>query len=101
MEGAHHAGRTAEQAAAELKLPARFSGYVGDQPLPGLEFIGSGRDRARRNIDAIYAELDRRYSINKSPTFALTIDVSIGRSMNRCNDLPVDRSTFELKVGTL
>jgi glyoxylase-like metal-dependent hydrolase (beta-lactamase superfamily II) len=61
VENAHHAGRTAEQAAAELKLPAKFNGYVGpDQPIPALDFLWGGRGRIRGNVDVIYAELDGR-----------------------------------------
>lgn len=56
VEAAHQAGRTAQQAAAELTLPPRFSGYVDDQRLPGLEFLGPGRIAG--NVDVIYAELD-------------------------------------------
>jgi hypothetical protein len=56
VEAAHQAGRTAQQAAAELTLPPRFNGYVGDQRLPGLEFLGPGRIAG--NVDVIYAELD-------------------------------------------
>lgn len=60
VENAHHAGRTAEQATAEMKLPPKFNSYVGDQPMPGLEFLGPGRARIRGNVDVIYAELNKR-----------------------------------------
>jgi glyoxylase-like metal-dependent hydrolase (beta-lactamase superfamily II) len=61
VENLHHAGRTAEQAGAELKLPARFNAYVSPAPPPpGLEFIGSGQQRARRNAAAVIAELNAR-----------------------------------------
>jgi glyoxylase-like metal-dependent hydrolase (beta-lactamase superfamily II) len=48
------AGRTVDQALAELKLPARFNAYLADTPLAGLEFLGTARERARINIDLIY-----------------------------------------------
>ena len=54
---ARAAGRTAEQAAAELKLPEKFSGYVTPQGIPGLEFLGTGASRAQENVRAIYQEL--------------------------------------------
>jgi glyoxylase-like metal-dependent hydrolase (beta-lactamase superfamily II) len=59
-EAAHRAGRTIEQAAAELKLPARFDDFVGDGPIPGLEFLGPGRDRVAGNVKVIYDELNGR-----------------------------------------
>jgi glyoxylase-like metal-dependent hydrolase (beta-lactamase superfamily II) len=59
-ENAHHAGRTAQQAATELKLPAKFDSYLGDQPIVGLDFLGTGRSRARTNVEVIYGELNKR-----------------------------------------
>jgi len=59
VQAARRAGRTAGQAAAELKLPAKFDSYLTDKPVPGLEFLGSSRDRARDYVSAIYAELTR------------------------------------------
>ena len=35
---------------------------VGDQPIPGLDFVWGGRGRIRGNVDVIYEELNRRYS---------------------------------------
>ena len=61
VENMHHAGRTAEQAGAELKLPAKFNSYVSAAPpAKGLEFLGSGQQRARGNVATIYAELNGR-----------------------------------------
>jgi cyclase len=61
VENLHHAGRTAEQAAAELKLPAKFNAYVSaTPPAKGLEFLGSGQQRARGNVATIYTELNAR-----------------------------------------
>jgi glyoxylase-like metal-dependent hydrolase (beta-lactamase superfamily II) len=61
VQAARKAGRTAEQAGAELKLPAKFNAYVSaTPPQPGLEFLGSGQQRARGNVAAIYAELNAR-----------------------------------------
>ena len=50
------AGRTLDQAMAELKLPARFDDYLADRPIPGLEFLGTARGRARLNVELIYKE---------------------------------------------
>jgi glyoxylase-like metal-dependent hydrolase (beta-lactamase superfamily II) len=61
VENAHHAGRTAEQAGAELKLPAKFTSYLSATPPPkGLEFLGSNQQRARGNAATIFAELNAR-----------------------------------------
>jgi glyoxylase-like metal-dependent hydrolase (beta-lactamase superfamily II) len=57
---ARAAGRTLDQAIAELKLPARFDDYLADTPIPGLEFLGTARDRARLNVELIYKEQARR-----------------------------------------
>jgi cyclase len=54
------AGRTLDQAMAELKLPARFDDYLADTPIPGLEFLGTARERARLNVELIYKEQARR-----------------------------------------
>ena len=59
-EAAHHAGKTVEQAAAEMKLPAKFDSYVGDRPMPGLEFLGPGRGRIAENVKTIYDEINSR-----------------------------------------
>jgi cyclase len=48
------AGRTVEQTMAALKLPARFDAYLANQPLKGLEFLGTARERARINIELVY-----------------------------------------------
>jgi glyoxylase-like metal-dependent hydrolase (beta-lactamase superfamily II) len=59
VENLHHAGRTPEQAGAELRLPAKFNAYVSaTPPAPGLEFLGSGQQRARGNVATIMAELN-------------------------------------------
>jgi cyclase len=56
VQAARRAGRTAEQAAAELKLPSRFNAYLTDTPIPGLEFLGTFAERARANVALIYGE---------------------------------------------
>ncbi|HEY6509228.1 MAG TPA: MBL fold metallo-hydrolase [Vicinamibacterales bacterium] len=53
---ARAAGRTVDQAMAGLKLPARFDDYLADAPIPGLEFLGTARERARLNVELIYKE---------------------------------------------
>ena len=55
-QAAQRAGRTADQAAAELKLPPRFSAYLEERGIPGLEFLGTGISRARDNVRAVYEE---------------------------------------------
>jgi glyoxylase-like metal-dependent hydrolase (beta-lactamase superfamily II) len=56
-ESARRAGKSADAAAAELKLPARFADYIADRPMAGLEFIGTNLARARANVVAIFNEL--------------------------------------------
>ena len=58
VQAARKAGRTAEQAAAEFTLPAKFDAYVSTAP-PAVAFLGTGQQRARGNVAAIYAELGR------------------------------------------
>jgi glyoxylase-like metal-dependent hydrolase (beta-lactamase superfamily II) len=53
------AGRTVDQAMAELRMPARFNDYLADRPLEGLEFLGTARERARINVDLIYKSPSR------------------------------------------
>ena len=48
------AGRTVDQTLAGFKPPARFDAYLANQPLKGLEFLGTARERARINIEMIY-----------------------------------------------
>ena len=48
------AGRTVDQALAGFKLPPRFDAYLANQPLKGLEFLGTARERARINIELVY-----------------------------------------------
>jgi len=48
------AGRTVDQALAAFELPRRFDAYLANQPLKGLEFLGTARERARINIELIY-----------------------------------------------
>jgi hypothetical protein len=48
------AGRTVEQTLAGFTLPPRFAPYLAGQPLKGLEFLGTARDRARINIELVY-----------------------------------------------
>jgi glyoxylase-like metal-dependent hydrolase (beta-lactamase superfamily II) len=52
---AHAAGRTGQQAAADL--PARFAAYADDAAIPGLEAAGSRRALAAAAIEAINDEL--------------------------------------------
>jgi glyoxylase-like metal-dependent hydrolase (beta-lactamase superfamily II) len=59
-QAARKAGRTMQQAAAELKLPSKFDAYLTETPIPGLELLGTYASRARLNVEAIYRELDRR-----------------------------------------
>jgi hypothetical protein len=56
---AHRAGKSAAQAAADLKLPAKFDAYLTETPIEGLEFLGTGKSRAAENVAAIYEELGR------------------------------------------
>ena len=58
VQAARKAGRTADQAAAELKLPGKFDAYVGPTPIPGAEFIGPPRAFAQANVKAAYTELN-------------------------------------------
>lgn len=59
VDAARRAGRTAEQAAAELKLPAKFASYVTERPVvPGGDFLPTAA-RLRANVTALYAELSR------------------------------------------
>lgn len=57
VQGARKAGRTAEQAAAELKLPPQFEAYIPAGTIPGAEFIGPARAFAQKNVAAAYAQL--------------------------------------------
>ena len=58
VQNAKKAGRTADQAAAELKLPAKFAGYLTGS-VPGVPdaMIGTAKQRSDGNVKAIYAEL--------------------------------------------
>jgi glyoxylase-like metal-dependent hydrolase (beta-lactamase superfamily II) len=58
VQNAKKAGRTAEQAAAEIKLPAKFAGYMSGE-VAGVPdaIIGTAKQRADNNVKAIYAEL--------------------------------------------
>ena len=49
------AGRTIDQAVEELRK-SKFADYVSDAPIPGLEFLGTGRERARLNIELVFKE---------------------------------------------
>ena len=49
------AGRTVDQAVEELRK-SKFAEYVSDTPIPGLEFLGTGRERARLNVELIFKE---------------------------------------------
>jgi glyoxylase-like metal-dependent hydrolase (beta-lactamase superfamily II) len=60
VQAARKAGKTADQAAAELKLPAKFKAYVGPAVVPGAEFIGPARPFAQKNVAAAYAEMNAR-----------------------------------------
>ena len=60
VQSARKAGKTAEQAAAELKLPAKFSAYIVPAVIPGAEFLGPGFAFAQKNVMAAYAELGAR-----------------------------------------
>jgi cyclase len=60
VQSARKAGKTAEQAASELKLPAKFTAYIAPAGVPGLEFLGQARAFAQKNVMAAYAELDAR-----------------------------------------
>ena len=60
VQSARKAGKTAEQAAMELKLPAKFSGYIAPTLIPGAEFLGPARPFAQKNVMAAYAELSAR-----------------------------------------
>ena len=57
VQGARKAGRTADQAAAELKLPSQFDAYIPPAPVAGAEFIGPARAFAQKNVAAAYAQL--------------------------------------------
>jgi cyclase len=50
---AQAAGRSVDQAVDELRK-TRFAEYVGDSPIPGLEFLGTARERARLNIELAF-----------------------------------------------
>jgi glyoxylase-like metal-dependent hydrolase (beta-lactamase superfamily II) len=52
------AGRTVDQALQGFKLPPRFDAYLANQPLKGLEFLGTARERARINIELVYKAKD-------------------------------------------
>ena len=52
---ARAAGRTVDQAVDELRK-SKFADYVSDAPIPGLEFLGTGRERARLNIEMVFKE---------------------------------------------
>ena len=58
VQNAKKAGRTADQAAAELKLPAKFDKNLTGQ-VAGVSdaVIGTARQRSDANVKAIYAEL--------------------------------------------
>jgi glyoxylase-like metal-dependent hydrolase (beta-lactamase superfamily II) len=60
VQAARKAGKTAEQAAMELKLPAKFDAYIGPAVIPGVEFLGPARPFAQKNVMAAYAELNAR-----------------------------------------
>jgi hypothetical protein len=49
------AGRTIDQAVEELRK-SKFGDYVSDAPIPGLEFLGTGRERARLNVELVFKE---------------------------------------------
>jgi glyoxylase-like metal-dependent hydrolase (beta-lactamase superfamily II) len=52
---ARAAGRSVDQAVNELKS-GRFAGYVSDDPIPGLEFLGTARERAKLNVEMVFKE---------------------------------------------
>jgi glyoxylase-like metal-dependent hydrolase (beta-lactamase superfamily II) len=58
VQAAKKAGRTADQAAAELKLPAKFASYMTGS-VAGVPdaIIGTAKQRSDGNVKAIYAEL--------------------------------------------
>jgi glyoxylase-like metal-dependent hydrolase (beta-lactamase superfamily II) len=59
VQEAKRAGKTAEQAAAELKLPAKFASYIADRPVvQGGDFQPTA-DRIKGNVTGLYAELDK------------------------------------------
>ena len=60
VQAARKAGKSAEQAAMELKLPAKFNAYIAPTPIPGAEFLGAARPFAEKNVMAAYAELSAR-----------------------------------------
>ncbi len=60
VQSARKAGKTADQAAAELKLPAKFNAYIAPAVIPGAEFLGPARPFAQKNVMAAYAELNLR-----------------------------------------
>jgi cyclase len=49
------AGRTVDQAVEELRK-SKFADYVSDSPIPGLEFLGTARERARLNVELVFKE---------------------------------------------
>lgn len=59
VKTAHQAGRTAEQAAAALKLPSRFNSYMAERPIvEGGDFLTTAA-RVTANVSAIYSELTK------------------------------------------
>lgn len=59
VQASRRSGRTAEQAVADVTLPAGLARYLAAEPEPGSEASGSGRALARELADAIYAEPTR------------------------------------------
>jgi glyoxylase-like metal-dependent hydrolase (beta-lactamase superfamily II) len=58
VQTAKKAGRTADQAAAELKLPAKYAGNMtGSVAGVADSVIGTAKQRSDANVKAIYAEL--------------------------------------------
>jgi len=58
VQNAKKAGRTADQAAAELKLPAKWNSYMAGK-IDGVDdsVVGTPKARADANVKAAYAEL--------------------------------------------
>ena len=58
VQNARKAGRTADQAAAEIKLPVKFNSYMTGS-VAGVPdaVIGTAKQRADNNVKAAYAEL--------------------------------------------
>ena len=52
---ARAAGRSVDQALNELKS-SRFADYVTDDPIAGLEFLGTRRERAKLNVEMVFKE---------------------------------------------